>query len=313
MSGQTGLALGAGLLLGAGLWLVLVRLPFMRRPSFADRIEPQLRSVASQSGLLRDADGPVTLFGPLERILRAVLKDAVGWLGRYNLGTAALTVRLQQAGRNQSALEFRAGQLLWAAGGFLLAVVAVVLSAAAGRFSLAISLISVVGLALAAFLFQDYLLSARIKRREARMLAEFPGLAELMALAVSAGENATGALERVCRSSNGELAREFGAVLAQTRSGIPLVEALTQFSHRTRLAPLIRFVDGIVVAVQRGTPLADVLRAQAQDVRDMAKRELMESAGRKEVGMMVPLVFGILPLTVIFAVFPGLAMLRLGF
>ena len=29
--------------------------------------------------------------------------------------------------------------------------------------------------------------------------------------------------------------------------------------------------------------------------------------------MMVPLVFGILPLTVIFAVFPGLAMLRLGF
>ena len=313
MSGQTAQAIGAGLLLGAGLWLVLVRLPFMRRPSFADRIEPQLRSVASQSGLLRDTDGTITLFGPLERILRAVLKDAVGWLGRFNLGTAALTVRLQQAGRNQTALEFRAGQLLWAAGGFLLAVVAVVLSAAAGRFSLPMALVSVVAVALAAFLFQDYLLSVRIKRREARMLAEFPGLAELMALAVSAGENATAALERVCRSSQGELAQEFGRVLAQTRSGIPLVDALTEFSHRTRLAPLIRFVDGIVVAVQRGTPLADVLRAQAQDVRDMAKRELMESAGRKEVGMMVPLVFGILPLTVIFAVFPGLAMLRLGF
>ncbi len=290
MTSQTGLEVAAGLLLGAGLWLVLVRLPFMRRPTFAERIEPQLRSVASQSGLLRDAEGPVTLFGPLERILRAVLKDAVGWLGRYNLGTAALSVRLQQAGRSQNALDFRAGQLVWAAGGLVLAVVAVVLSAAAGRFSLAISLVSVAGLALGAFLLKDYLLSVQIKRREAKMLAEFPGLAELMALAVSAGESATGALERVCRSSQGELAKEFGMVLAQTRSGTPLVEALTQFSQRTRLAPLVRFVDGIIVAVQRGTPLADVMRAQAQDVRDMAKRELMESAGRKEIGMMVPIV-----------------------
>jgi tight adherence protein C len=39
----------------------------------------------------------------------------------------------------------------------------------------------------------------------------------------------------------------------------------------------------------------------------------MEAAGRKEIGMMVPLVFGVLPLTVIFAVYPGIAALQLGF
>ena len=75
----------------------------------------------------------------------------------------------------------------------------------------------------------------------------------------------------------------------------------------------MRFVDGIVVAVERGTPLADVLRAQAQDVRDTAKRDLMEAAGKKEISMMVPLVFGVLPLTVVFAVFPGLAAINMGF
>ena len=58
-----------------------------------------------------------------------------------------------------------------------------------------------------------------------------------------------------------------------------------------------------------GAPLAEVLRAQAADVRDAAKRELMESAGRKEIGMMVPLVFGVLPLTVIFAAFPAVVAL----
>ena len=58
--------------------------------------------------------------------------------------------------------------------------------------------------------------------------------------------------------------------------------------------------------------MAASFAAQAQDVRDTAKRELMESAGKKEIGMMVPLVFGVLPLTVIFAVFPGLAAISLG-
>jgi tight adherence protein C len=152
----------------------------------------------------------------------------------------------------------------------------------------------------------------QVKRREARMMAEFPSIAELMALAVSAGESATGALDRVCRSARGELSKEFTRVLAETRAGTPLVDALQEFSARTDLGPLIRFVDGMIVAVERGTPLADVLRAQAQDVRDTAKRELMESAGKKEIGMMVPLVFGVLPLTVVFAVFPGLAAISLG-
>lgn len=311
MTREQAMAVGVGLVLGLGLWLTLVRLPVMRRPTFAQRVAPQLRGTAVRSRLLDD--GPVVLFGPLERILRALLSDAATRLGRFNLGTAALTARLDQAGWKQGALEFRAVQLLWAAGGFVVGLTIALPGAASGRMGVLPALLLVLALTLGGYLMRDYLLSARIKRRQGRMLAEFPSLAELMALAVGAGESATGALERVCRQSRGELSDEFAAVLAETRSGTPLVEALAQFSRRIRIPALTRFVDGISVAVNRGTPLADVLRAQAQDVRDMAKRELMEAAGRKEIGMMVPLVFGILPLTVIFAVFPGLAVLELGF
>jgi len=57
----------------------------------------------------------------------------------------------------------------------------------------------------------------------------------------------------------------------------------------------------------------EVLRAQAQDSRDDAKRQLLESAGRKEVAMLVPLVFLILPVTVVFALFPATLVLELGF
>ena len=94
--------------------------------------------------------------------------------------------------------------------------------------------------------------------------------------------------------------------LAEARTGSGLVQALDGIAERTALSPLARFVDGIAVAVERGTPLADVLRAQAADVREARKRNLLEVGGRKEIAMMVPVVFLVLPVTILFALYPGL-------
>jgi tight adherence protein C len=142
-------------------------------------------------------------------------------------------------------------------------------------------------------------------------MAELPTVAELLALSVAAGEGALGALERVSRTARGELSGELAVVVAEVRAGGSVTAALDRLSDRTGLVPLARFSEAIAVAVDRGTPLADVLRAQAQDVREAGRRELMETGGRKEVAMLVPVVFLVLPVTVLFAVFPGLLALRL--
>jgi tight adherence protein C len=126
---------------------------------------------------------------------------------------------------------------------------------------------------------------------------------------VGAGEGAVGALERVARTCSGEMSGELRRTLADARAGATLVQALEGLAARTSLTHLARFVDGVAVAVERGTPLADVLRAQAQDVRDVGRRRLMETGGKKEIAMMVPVVFLVLPVTVLFAVYPGLAVL----
>jgi tight adherence protein C len=55
-----------------------------------------------------------------------------------------------------------------------------------------------------------------------------------------------------------------------------------------------------------------VLQAHALDAREDAKRRMLESAGQKEVLMLVPLVFLILPVTIAFAVFPGLLVIQTG-
>jgi tight adherence protein C len=312
VTGTSAAAIVCGVILGTGLWLLLFRMPFMRPTTFAERIEPQLKSHNLESRLLQAGEQGVNPFGVLGRILRPLLRDGKTALGRLNLGSKALSRRLAQAGIAKSPIDFRAEQLLWAAAGFVVSLAAIVLGAVAGNFSPFTAIVVVLGSASAGFVLRDYWLGVQIRRRGSRMMTEFPSLAELMALAVGAGESATGALDRVCRTAKGELSKEFAKILAETRAGKPLVEALQDFSARTDLGPLVRFVDGVIVAVERGTPLADVLRAQAQDVRDTAKRDLMESAGKKEIGMMVPLVFGVLPLTVVFAVFPGIAAISLG-
>lgn len=69
-------------------------------------------------------------------------------------------------------------------------------------------------------------------------------------------------------------------------------------------------VRTVAHSVQRGTPLAEVLRAQAQDVREAGRRAVMEEGGKKEIAIMVPVVFLVLPVTILFAVFPGFTLLR---
>ncbi|RAF56564.1 type II secretion system F family protein, partial [Burkholderia multivorans] len=94
-------------------------------------------------------------------------------------------------------------------------------------------------------------------------------------------------------------------------TGTPLVEALDQMATRIAIPEIVQFVDGFAVSMTRGTPLAEVLRAQAADVREQSRRRLLELSGRKEIGMLIPVVVFVLPVTVIFAVFPSLAVLDL--
>ena len=115
------------------------------------------------------------------------------------------------------------------------------------------------------------------------------------------------------RIGHGALAGEIAGVVAGVNTGLPLGESLTGFANGLRLPALSRCVEQITGALERGTPLSEVLRAQAQDGRDEAKRELLEVAGKKEVAMLVPLVFLILPTTIVFAIFPGIFVLQMGF
>jgi tight adherence protein C len=298
--------------LGGGGALIAIRYsPLVRRPLLDDRLAPYLRDAPRPSRLLA-IDSTATPFPTLERILRPVLGDLTRVLDRWLGGAASIRRRLAQTGRGMTLEEFRAEQVIWGAIGLLGGLGLVVFSVLTGLGPNPFPMLVLCGvLAVVGVLARDRQLTRAVAAREHAMLMEFPTIAELLALAVTAGEGAVGALERVCRTSRGELAREMRTALDEARSGQSLVSALEGISTRTSLPPLARFVDGMSIAVERGTPLADVLRAQATDVREEGKRLLLESAGKREIGMLVPVVFFVLPLTIVFALFPGFIGLKL--
>jgi len=294
-----------GLLASAGLCLAVAASPPMRRPRLDDRLAPYLRDAPRPSRLLAQTRA-LTPFPTLERLLGPLLRDAAGFVDRVVGGTSSVRRRLDQTGRDLTVEHFRMEQVIWGAGGLLVGLALAVFSAVRGSASrpAAFLILSLV-LALAGVLGRDRALTNEVTRREAKMIVEFPTIAELLALSVAAGEGAVGALERVTKLSRGELSRELGRALADARAGASLVNALEGMAARTSLPALARFVDGMAIAVERGTPLADVLRAQAVDVREQGRRALLEAGGRKEIAMLVPVVFLVLPVTVVFALFPG--------
>ncbi|MCT1619531.1 type II secretion system F family protein [Janibacter hoylei] len=293
-----------GLLLALGLALVHQGLPRHRRATLDDRLAPYLRDTPKPSGLLETDE--VSLLAVIPTVLRPLVTDLAQRVESVLGGTSSVRRRLLRAGRAPDTDRFRAEQVVHGFGGAVLgAVLGTAFVTGQGRSPLFLVALVVLGFGIGVVV-RDTLLSREADRREARMLAEFPTVAELLALAVGAGEGAAGALERVVRLSDGELSDELGRCLADARAGASLPVALQGLADRTGLTSLARFVDGIVVAVERGTSLAEVLRAQAQDVREEGRRQIMEAGGKKEIAMMVPVVFGVLPVTILFAMFPGL-------
>jgi tight adherence protein C len=244
------------------------------------------------------------VFGP-------VLGAAASWVERVLGGSASIRRRLDRAGLELTLREFRVEQVLWGLVAFACgaALTLVVALRSPGRT------VPLLVLCLVAFatgvLLRENRLTAQAVERERRIMAQFPTVAELLALAVGAGEGPVAALDRVAARCRGDMGEEIARVLADIRTGTPVAAALDAWSARSGLPAVARFAEAMAVAVDRGTPLAAVLHAQAADSREAGRRNLIETGARREVFMMVPVVFLVLPVTILFAFWPGVIGLRL--
>jgi tight adherence protein C len=294
--------------LALGLLMVAGRLVSLRRPRLALRVLPYVRDLP-QAGSRPVVPPPAA--GAFGAVFGPSLASAADALERVLGGSASVRRRLERAALPLTVRDFRVEQVLWGLVGFGAAAVLSVLVALRWP-SRTVPLLVVCAVAFVlGVLLRENRLSAQVAERERRILAEFPTVAELLALAVGAGEGPVSALDRVVSRSTGELSRELAGVLSEVRTGTPVGAALDAMARRSGLPVVARFAEGMAVALERGTPLSAVLHAQAGDVREARRRALIESGARKEVLMMVPVVFLVLPVTVVFAFWPGVVGLHL--
>jgi len=300
-------AVGAliGLFGALGALVVIARSPVVRRVTLTDRIAPFVLDAVPRS-LLLDSANLALPQSNVTRLTRPLVEGASRRLDRLIGRNPSIRRRLAALGDPITVETFRQEQVLWAAAGAAVGLALLLLRHSTGVGPAVLSFAGFVFVAtFGGFIARDYALTKAVKDRDTRMAAELPAIAELLALAVGAGESPLAALERVVRRSRGELGRELAGVVADARAGRPFAQALSAVTERTALPGLTRFVDGITVALARGTPIAEVLRAQANDAREEGRRNLLEAGGKREIAMMVPVVFLVLPVTILFALFPG--------
>ena len=259
------MAILVGFVFAAGVALTSQALLQRRRPSLVHQVLAYVQPAVNRT---RSLISPVHQSRRVQEMVADLLS---GLLGDPN----GLEERLRRAGSSESSGQFRLHQIVWGLGGLVAgAVCAVVLG-----------------------IFKDSVRPSTV------LVLAAVGLA--VGVLAREREGVAGALSRVVGCSSGPLARELNEVLIKSTLGDGLVHALRDCGSTTKVRPVSRFIDAMVIAMERGTPMAEVMRAQASDVRDLGRRELMESAGRKEIAMMVPVVFLVLPITVVFALFPG--------
>jgi tight adherence protein C len=148
-----------------------------------------------------------------------------------------------------------------------------------------------------------------LKKQDLDFLFQLPDFLDLFSVALASGESVHSALSRVVPRMNGVVATEFEQLLLALELGSDFETELTRLSVRNSNNPLSEVANRMLLSIRRGSPLALLLSSQATFVRNDLHNQMLKQSGRNETRMLIPLVFLILPVTILFAIFPSLEML----
>jgi len=144
----------------------------------------------------------------------------------------------------------------------------------------------------------EVVLSRLAARRRTRLETGMPDALDLLVICAEAGlslDHAIDQVSRVLRSSNPEVAEEFGATAAEMRVSAVRGEALENLARRAGITSLRSIVAALNQSIKFGTPLAGSLRMLAAEMRAERLARFEERAARLPVLLTVPLMAFILP------------------
>jgi tight adherence protein C len=151
------------------------------------------------------------------------------------------------------------------------------------------------------------------KTSQRQIESELADLIDLACSAVLTGLSLHSAIERVATRASGIVASELRVFLRNVKMGHSLSLELDALCERLPTPSVREFVSKISIAIARGTPLAESLASLSTSLRERRSLELLARAGANETKMLIPLVALVLPTTVLFALYPSVLVLNVGF
>jgi tight adherence protein C len=151
------------------------------------------------------------------------------------------------------------------------------------------------------------------KKSRARIENEFPLVVELFAVLLAGNMSPATALFHLNQNLQGEFAGYLQMALDRLQNGATLTSTLDELSSEVGSPTVRRFCDSLLIALERGSPLVDVVNRQVEEIRNEQKSRLLAGAGKAEIALMIPVVFLILPISVLFALWPSYVSLGNGF
>src|SRR5262249_22710515 len=120
-------------------------------------------------------------------------------------------------------------------------------------------------------------LQHRASSRKRKFEEAFPDALTLIASSLSAGHTFLRSIQMMCEESEGPLAEEFARVVAETRLGDPLVDALGHMAARLDIPDVDWVVQAIRIQQTVGGKLADLLHTLADFIRarEEVRREVL--------------------------------------
>jgi tight adherence protein C len=138
---------------------------------------------------------------------------------------------------------------------------------------------------------------------------QLPIMIQYLVLIISSGVSPIKAIQLFSERTESLISTRIRLVVEKILNGSAFSSAIDELIRKSDTPGVRRFGNTLIIAIERGSPLVPILTALVRDCRQDSKNEVLRKAGRSEILLMVPVVFLLLPISVLFALYPSLSQL----
>ena len=152
----------------------------------------------------------------------------------------------------------------------------------------------------------------RTKLDQNMLNEELVSILQLASIMISAGESPVSSLKYIAERSEGVIPELIRGEFNKLETGGSLLRTLDFIAITSSSKQVKRLGNSIQVAIDRGSPILQVIQNQVNSIKREIHTQLLRKSGKSEIALLIPVVFLIMPVSILFAIWPSLYSLNFG-